>query len=237
MNYLEAEVQQCNNIFYNLFPTENETHYIWDNCLEVGRCFENQDGATQRRDTLLEDAAELDVNEFPNGSTTDHISIYGDVVTIYGSAPQSESSYWLGEQHYEVRLSATVRPIDGHNSLMWDDRMEDDDAAMSGQHLANSEDTMDSTDTLPSIRQLLSSCCVQLRTSFIGVNSFQRDSSPSRHVSLSAEANQNESIPYEMDEEFVTISGSGSLHELFNGSGERRFRFSERVRPYNNQNS
>lgn len=71
MNYLEAEVQQCNNIFYNIFPTENETHYIWDNCLEVGRCFENQDGATQRRDTLLEDAAELDVNEFPNGSTTD----------------------------------------------------------------------------------------------------------------------------------------------------------------------
>lgn len=70
MNYLEAEVQQCNNIFYNLFPTENETHYIWANCLEVGRCFENQDGATQRRDTLLEDAAELDVNEFPNGSTT-----------------------------------------------------------------------------------------------------------------------------------------------------------------------
>lgn len=52
---------------------------------------------------------------------------------------------------------------------------------------------MDSTDTLPSIRQLLSSCCVQLRTSFIGVNSFQRDSNPSRHVSLSAEANQNES--------------------------------------------
>lgn len=37
-----------------------------------------------------------------------------------------------------------------------------------------------------------------------------------------------------MDEEFVTISGSGSLHELFNGSEERRFRFSERVRPYNN---
>lgn len=49
----------------------------------------------------------------------DRISMYGDVVTIYGSAPQSESSYWLGEQHYEVRLSATVRPIDGHNSLMW----------------------------------------------------------------------------------------------------------------------
>lgn len=49
----------------------------------------------------------------------DHISMYGDVVTIYGSAPQSESSYWLGEQHYEIRLSATVRPIDRHNSLMW----------------------------------------------------------------------------------------------------------------------
>lgn len=68
MNYFEAEVQHCNNIFYNLFPTENETHYIWDNCLEVGRCFENQNGATtQRRGTLLE---ELDENEFPNGSTT-----------------------------------------------------------------------------------------------------------------------------------------------------------------------
>uniref|UniRef100_K1QV64 Uncharacterized protein n=1 Tax=Magallana gigas TaxID=29159 RepID=K1QV64_MAGGI len=64
--------------------------------------------------------------------TTDRISMYGDVVTIYGSAPQSESSYWLGEQHYEVRLSATVRPIDGHNSLMWDDRMEDDDAGYHG---------------------------------------------------------------------------------------------------------
>lgn len=120
---------------------------------------------------------------------------------------------------------------------MWDDRMEDDDAPMSGQQLTNSEDNMDSTDTLPNICQLLSSSCVQLRTSFIDVNSFQRDSNPSRHVSLSTEANQNESIPYEMDEEFVTISGSGSLHELFNGSEERRFRFSERVRPYNNQNS
>lgn len=52
---------------------------------------------------------------------------------------------------------------------------------------------MDSTDTLPSIRQLLSSSCVQLRTSFIGFNSFQRDSNPSRHVPLSTEANQNES--------------------------------------------
>lgn len=68
MNYFEAEVQQCNNISCNLFPTENETHYIWDNCL--GRCFENQDGATQRRGTLLEDAAELDENEFLNGLTT-----------------------------------------------------------------------------------------------------------------------------------------------------------------------
>lgn len=37
--------------------------------------------------------------------------MYGYVVTIYGSAPQSE--------HYEVRLSETVRPIDEHNSLMW----------------------------------------------------------------------------------------------------------------------
>lgn len=70
MNYFEAEVQHCNNIFHNLFPTENETYHIWDNCLEVGRCFENQDGATLRRGTLLEDAAELDVIEFPNGSTT-----------------------------------------------------------------------------------------------------------------------------------------------------------------------
>lgn len=52
---------------------------------------------------------------------------------------------------------------------------------------------MDSTDTLPNICQLLSSSCVQLRTSFIDVNSFQRDSNPSRHVSLSTEANQNES--------------------------------------------
>lgn len=49
----------------------------------------------------------------------DHISMHGDVVTIYGSASLSESSYWLGEQHYEVRLSETVRPIDEHNSLMW----------------------------------------------------------------------------------------------------------------------
>lgn len=52
---------------------------------------------------------------------------------------------------------------------------------------------MDSTDTLPNIRQLLSSSCVQLRTSFIGFNSSQRDSNPSRHVSRSTEANQNES--------------------------------------------
>lgn len=49
----------------------------------------------------------------------DHISMYGDVVTVYGSAPLSESSCWFGEQHYEVRLSETVRPIDDHNSLMW----------------------------------------------------------------------------------------------------------------------
>lgn len=55
---------------------------------------------------------------------------------------------------------------------------------------------MDSTDTLPSIRQLLSISGVQLRTSFIGVNSFQRDNNPTRHVSLSYEEYQNESSKY-----------------------------------------
>lgn len=54
---------------------------------------------------------------------------------------------------------------------------------------------MDSTDTLPSI-QLLSLCGVQLRTSFIGVNSFQRDSNQTPHVSLSHETYQNESSRY-----------------------------------------
>lgn len=34
------------------------------------RSFENHVGATLRRGTFLEDAAELDVNEFPNGSAT-----------------------------------------------------------------------------------------------------------------------------------------------------------------------
>lgn len=203
------------------------------------RSFENQDEATLRRGTFSEDAAELYVNEFPNGSATDNISMHGDVVTIYGSAPLSESSYWLGEQNYEVRLSETVRPIDEYDSLMWDDSMEDDDAPMFRHHLANSEDTMDSTDTLPSIRQLLSISDVQLRTSFIGVNSFQRDSNPTRHVSLSYEEYQNESIPYEMDESFVDISGSESLSGPFNGTGERCFqvRFSKTVRPITNRNS
>lgn len=70
MNHLDAEVQHCTNIFHNLFPTENETHHIWDNCLEVDRSFENQDEATLRQGTFLEDASELDMNEFPNASTT-----------------------------------------------------------------------------------------------------------------------------------------------------------------------
>lgn len=49
----------------------------------------------------------------------DHISMYGNVVTVYGSAPVSESSCWFGKPRYEVRLSETVRPIDEYNSLMW----------------------------------------------------------------------------------------------------------------------
>lgn len=70
-NHLEAEVQHCNNRFHNFFPIENETHHIRSNCLLVDtRSFENQDGATLRRGTFSEDAAELDVNEFPNGSAT-----------------------------------------------------------------------------------------------------------------------------------------------------------------------
>lgn len=139
MNHLETEVQQCNNRFHNLFPTENETQHFRDSCLHVGRSFQNQDRATVSRGTFSEDAATPDVDEFPNSSTTDHISMYGNVVTVYGSAPVSESSCWFGKPRYEVRLSETVRPIDEYNSLMWDDSVENDDAPMSGQLLANSE--------------------------------------------------------------------------------------------------
>lgn len=70
-NHLEAEIQHCNDRFHNFFPTENETHHIRNNCLLVdSRSFENHVGATLRRGTFSEDAAELDVNEFPNGSAT-----------------------------------------------------------------------------------------------------------------------------------------------------------------------
>lgn len=70
MNHLETEVQQCNNRFHNLFPTENETQHFRDSCLHVGRSFQNQDRATVRRGTFSEDAATPDVDEFPNSSTT-----------------------------------------------------------------------------------------------------------------------------------------------------------------------